>query len=64
MIPGFKRIFQNLVFLRLQKKDREQIEKQTNDEKIKIVDEEIKEIEEKIELEKQQKKWYLNKMMA
>lgn len=64
MIPGFKRIFQNLVFLRLQKKNREQIEKQTNDEKIKNVDEEIKEIEEKIELEKQQKKWYLNKMMA
>ena len=57
MIPGFKRIFQNLVFLRLQKKNREQMEKQTNDEK-------IKEIEEKIELEKQQKKWYLNKMMA
>lgn len=33
--------------MRLQKKDREQIEKQTNDEKIKNVDEEIKEIEEK-----------------
>jgi hypothetical protein len=32
--------------LRLQKKNREQMEKQTNDEK-------IKEIEEKIELEKQ-----------
>lgn len=32
-------------------------------EQIKNVDEEIKAIEEKIELEKQQKKWYLNKMM-